>query len=90
MVADSKTDGRTLRRVRRGVVVSDKCDKTVKVVFDYSRRHPKYGKIIRRRTILHVHDEKNEAGVGDRVEVMSCRPISKQKAWRLVRVVTKA
>ncbi len=78
------------RRVREGVVVSDSCDKTIKVLYRYSRRHPKYGKIIRRRTTLHVHDPQNEARVDDLVEVMACRPISKQKAWRLVRVIRSA
>ncbi len=78
---------RTLRRVRRGVVISDARDKTIKVVNQWSRQHVKYGKTIRRRTTLHVHDEKNEARKGDIVEVMACRPISKQKSWRLVRVI---
>ena len=54
---------------------------------DYSTKHPLYGKYVRRRTVLHAHDEKNEAEVGDRVEVMSCRPMSKTKHWRLVRIV---
>ena len=69
------------------MVTSDKADKTIRVVVDYSTRHRLYGKYIRRRTVLHVHDEKNEAKVGDRVEVMSCRPRSKMKRWRLVRIV---
>jgi len=80
-------EGRKLRRVRRGVVVSDKRDKTIKVVFNFARKHPKYGKIMRRRSVMHVHDETNQAREGDTVEVMACRPISKQKSWRLVRVV---
>ena len=81
---------RKLRRVRSGVVVSDVRDKTIKVVHEYSRRHAKYGKIIRRRTTLHVHDPENAARVGDKVEVMACRPISKQKSWRLVRITESA
>ncbi|MFQ5489690.1 MAG: 30S ribosomal protein S17 [Phycisphaerae bacterium] len=76
--------------MRQGVVTSDKRDKTIRVVVDSSTRHPLYGKFIRRRTVLQVHDEKNEAGVGDLVEVMSCRPISKTKCWRLKRIIKPA
>ena len=64
-------------------------DKTIRVVVNYSTRHPLYGKYVRRRSVLHVHDERNEAKVGDRVEVMACRPISKTKHWRLVRVAAR-
>ncbi|MEO0512112.1 MAG: 30S ribosomal protein S17 [Planctomycetota bacterium] len=73
-----------------GVVESDARDKTRKVVIAYLAKHPKYGKFIRRRTVLHVHDEQNESAVGDRVEVAQCRPVSKTKQWRLVRVVEKS
>lgn len=73
-----------------GVVASDKRDKTRKVVVEFQSRHPKYGKYVKKRTVLHVHDENNESRVGDRVEVAQCRPISKTKSWRLVRVVDKA
>lgn len=72
---------------RIGIVESDARDKTRKVVFPNSQMHPKYGKIIRKRTVLHVHDESNESHVGDVVEVASCRPISKTKSWKLVRIV---
>ena len=72
------------------VVVSKSGDKTVKVRIDYKIKHPKYGKFIRRRTNLSVHDEQNQAGVGDTVEVSECRPYSKSKSWRLVRVIDKA
>jgi small subunit ribosomal protein S17 len=75
------------RAVRQGVVVSNKGDKTITVVFDRLTRHRKYGKTMRRRTRLHAHDEKNEAKVGDKVEVMACRPMSKTKSWRLIRVL---
>jgi len=71
-------------------VVSKSGDKTVKVRIDYKIKHPKYGKFIRRRTNLSVHDEQNQAGVGDTVEVSECRPYSKSKSWRLVRVIDKA
>lgn len=80
---------RKLRTRLIGMVVSDKVNKTRKVVFEYLSRHAKYGKYIKRQTVLHVHDEKNESRLGDQVEVMSCRPISKTKTYRLVRIVTK-
>jgi small subunit ribosomal protein S17 len=70
-----------------GVVESDKRDKTRRVVISYVAMHPKYGKYVRRRTILQVHDEKNQARTGDIVEVAQCRPMSKTKRWRLVRIV---
>lgn len=73
-----------------GKVVSDQRDKTRKVEVNYLVRAAKYGKFIRKRTALHVHDEKNESKLGDRVEVAECRPISKTKSWRLVRVVEAA
>jgi small subunit ribosomal protein S17 len=69
------------------VVTSAKPNKTIRVEVPFLTRHPKYGKFIRRRTVIHAHDEKNEAREGDRVEVMACRPISKTKSWRLVRIV---
>ena len=73
-----------------GVVESDKRDKTRKVVVNWLARHPKYGKYMRRRTVLHVHDEKNESRSGDTVEVRECRPLSKTKRFTLVRVVAKS
>ena len=76
--------------MRTGVVVSDKRDKSVTVMYEYSVRHPKYGKYLRRSTRLQVHDANNEAHTGDRVEVAFCRRISKTKNWRLVRILTKA
>lgn len=81
---------RDLRVTRVGVVTSDVRNKTIKVELSYAQRHAKYGKIIRRRTVLHAHDEKNEARKGDTVEVMECRPVSKTKCWRLVRVIERA
>src|SRR5438045_9757321 len=72
-----------------GMVTSDKVNKTRKVVFEYLARHAKYNKYVKRQTVLHVHDENNESREGDQVEVMVCRPISKSKTWRLVRIVTK-
>lgn len=72
-----------------GVVDSDKRHKTRRVVVSYMSRHPKYGKYVRQRTILQVHDEKNESHTGDVVEVIPCRPLSKTKFWRLLRVVDR-
>ena len=73
-----------------GVVASDKGDKTIKVVVDYQTKHAKYGKYLKRRTVLHAHDEKNEAKEGDTVEITECRPLSKTKHHRLLRIVQRA
>src|SRR3981081_2737972 len=78
------------RRVAVGVVTSDKMNKTRRVEIPRLVKHPRYGKYIRRRTICHVHDEQNESRMGDTVEIMESRPLSKTKSWRLMRVVTKA
>ena len=80
------------RKIRTliGVVVSNSGNKSVKGVIDYKVRHPKYGKYIRRRTKLAVHDEHNQSGVGDVIEIAECRPYSKTKSWRLMKVVEKA
>ena len=72
------------------VVISNSGNKSIKVRIEYKVKHPKYGKYIKRRTTLAVHDENNQAGVGDVVEVAECRPYSKTKSWRLVKVVKKA
>ncbi|MBA4027660.1 MAG: 30S ribosomal protein S17 [Planctomyces sp.] len=74
---------------RVGMVESDSRDKTRKVVVPNDSIHPKYGKIMRGRTVLHVHDETNQSRRGDLVEVVQCRPVSKTKRWKLVRVVQK-
>jgi small subunit ribosomal protein S17 len=81
---------RKTRSTQHGVVVSSRGDKTIRVEVHWMYKHPKYGKYLRRTSKLGVHDEKNEAKVGDIVEVAECRPISKTKAWRLVKVVEKA
>ncbi len=81
---------RSARRVQVGVVASNKGDKTITVRIPYTRPHPKYGKLIRCRTTLYAHDEKNEARPGDLVELAECRRYSKTKAWRLVRIVRRA
>ncbi len=94
-MADTKpttTDApeRALLRKIIGVVASDKGHKTIKVVVNYQTRHAKYGKYLKRRTVLHAHDEKNEAKEGDTVEITECRPLSKTKHHRLLRIVQKA
>jgi small subunit ribosomal protein S17 len=77
-------------KMRQGVVVSDKPDKTIIVRIDIARRHPTYEKIVRRSRTLHAHDERNEAGQGDIVRVIETRPLSRSKRWRLVEVIEKA
>jgi small subunit ribosomal protein S17 len=72
-----------------GVVASDKTPKTRRVEIDRLVRHPKYGKFIRKRTVCHVHDENNESSAGDTVEIVECRPLSRTKRWKLLRVVEK-
>lgn len=79
----------TVHGTRIGMVEADQRDKTRRVVVKYVAKHPKYGKYIKKRTVLHVHDENNESRVGDRVEIAECRPISKTKSWKLLRVVEK-
>jgi len=78
------------RKTRVAVVEKSGRSKTVKVRIDRLMKHPKYGKYLRRRTFLQVHDEKNESRVGDVVEIMECRPISKTKSWRLIGVLKKS
>ncbi|MDD5458439.1 MAG: 30S ribosomal protein S17 [Phycisphaerae bacterium] len=77
-------------RTTTATVVSKSGDKSIKVAIEYKVKHPKYGKYVRRRTTFGVHDEHNQAGVGDIVEVTQCRPMSKTKSRRLVRIVQKA
>jgi len=81
---------RSHRKTRIGRVVSDKGDKTIVVAIDRLVQHPLYKRVIRRTKKLYVHDEKNDAHVGDTVEVMETRPLSKTKHWRLVSVVERA
>ena len=87
---DEQSSERALLRTIQGVVASDKGDKTIKVVVNYQTKHPKYGKYLKRRTVLHAHDERNEAHEGDTVEIAECRPLSKTKHHRLLRVVERA
>jgi 30S ribosomal protein S17 len=84
------TEERALRKTRVGLVVSDKMDKTIVVAVQDSVKHPLYKKIIKRTVKFKAHDEKNECGIGDKVEIMETRPLSKDKNWRLVRIIEKA
>ena len=77
-------------KVRQGIVVSDKADKTIVVRVDVTRRHRRYGKIMRTSSKIHAHDERNDAGTGDTVRVIECRPMSRTKRWRLTDVLEKA
>lgn len=81
---------RGTRKVRSGRVVSDKMDKTVVVAVETLVRHPLYGRIVRRTAKFKAHDESNDCAVGDTVEIMETRPLSKEKRWRVTRVVEKA
>ncbi|OHB56389.1 MAG: 30S ribosomal protein S17 [Planctomycetes bacterium GWF2_50_10] len=81
---------RKTRKTERGVVVSNSGDKSLRVEIKWMYKHPKYGKYLKRTTKVGVHDEKNEAKVGDVVDISECRPVSKNKTWRLVQVVEKA
>jgi small subunit ribosomal protein S17 len=77
-------------KVRQGVVVSDRADKTITVRVDIARRHRRYGKVIRSSSTLHAHDESNDASIGDTVKVIESRPLSRTKRWRLVEVLERA
>ena len=89
-VSPATAGERTARKVREGLVVSDKMDKTVVVAVEDRVKHPLYGKVVRRTNKLKAHDEGNSAGVGDRVLLMETRPLSKSKRWRLVEILEKA
>ena len=81
---------RAFRKTRIGQVVSDKMDKSIVVAIEDSVQHKLYKKIVKRTYKLKAHDEKNECGIGDTVKVMECRPLSKDKRWRLVEIIKKA
>ncbi|MBC7826749.1 MAG: 30S ribosomal protein S17 [Chitinophagaceae bacterium] len=81
---------RNLRKIRQGVVTSNKMTKTITVAVERKVKHPIYGKFVKKTTRFHAHDEKNECTVGDVVRIMETRPLSKTKRWRLVEVVEKA
>ena len=81
---------RALRKTRVGIVVSDKMDKTVVVAIKDNVKHPVYGKIVKRTNKVHAQDDNNSCGIGDTVEIMETRPLSKTKRWRLVNIIEKA
>ena len=89
-MSDQNTETRSYRKIREGLVVSDKMDKTVVVAVEDRVKHPLYGKIIRRITKYKAHDEANACGVGDRVRLMETRPLSATKRWRVVEILEKA
>ena len=84
------TENRAFRKTRVGTVVSDKMDKTIVVAIEDSVQHPLYKKTMKRTYKLKAHDENNECGIGDTVEVMETRPLSKDKRWRLLSIIEKA
>ncbi|MBQ9131798.1 MAG: 30S ribosomal protein S17 [Clostridia bacterium] len=84
------TEERALRKTRVGIVVSNKMDKTVVIAIEDNVKHPVYSKIIKHTLKIHAHDENNECGIGDRVEVMETRPLSKTKRWRVTEIIEKA
>lgn len=85
-----KESGRNYRKVREGLVVSDKMDKTIVVELEDRKKHPLYGKVMRTTKKVKAHDEQNTAGVGDRVLLMETRPLSATKRWRVVEILEKA
>ncbi len=89
-VSQTATTERNRRKVREGLVVSDKMDKTVVVSVEDRVKHPLYGKVLRRTSKLKAHDETNQCGIGDRVLIMETRPLSATKRWRLLEVLEKA
>ena len=81
---------RNLRKIRTGIVSSNKMSKTITVAVERKVKHPIYGKFLKKTTKFHAHDEKNECNIGDTVRIMETRPLSKNKRWRLVEVIEKA
>ena len=89
-VVETSVEERSARKVREGLVVSDKMDKTVVVSVEDRVKHALYGKVLRRTSKLKAHDENNDCGVGDRVQLMETRPLSATKRWRVVSIVERA
>jgi small subunit ribosomal protein S17 len=88
--AEMPTNLRQARKVRQGLVVSDKMDKTRVVKVSWNTMHPRYHKVLRRSGRFHAHDEKNESHTGDRVQIVETRPMSKLKRWRIAEILEKA
>ena len=89
-MSENSTEDRNRRKVREGLVVSDKMDKTVVVAVEDRVKHPLYGKVMRRTSKLKAHDEQNACGIGDRVQIMETRPLSATKRWRVVSILERA
>jgi len=89
-VVEGALDERSARKIREGLVVSDKMDKTVVVSVEDRVKHALYGKVLRRTSKLKAHDEQNDCGIGDRVRIMETRPLSATKRWRVVEILEKA
>jgi len=90
MMMPNETNPAQIKSTLMGTVVSDKMNKSITVLIERRVKHPVYGKYMTRSSKLHVHDENNESRAGDKVEIVECRPMSKTKAWNLVRVVERA
>jgi small subunit ribosomal protein S17 len=89
-VSESNVNESKAFRVQTGSVISDKMHKSATVLIERKVKHPIYGKFVRKSTKLHIHDENNDCGIGDTVQISECRPMSKTKSWTLVKVVSKA
>lgn len=89
-MSESNVNESRVLRIQTGSVVSDKMDKSATILIERKVKHPIYGKFVRKSTRLHIHDENNDCGIGDMVQISECRPMSKTKSWTLVKVVSKA
>lgn len=89
-MTNNKNNVRNLRKVRTGIVLSNKMDKTITVAVERKIKHPIYGKFLKKNVKFHAHDEKNECQIGDAVKIMETRPLSKTKTWRLIEIIKKA
>ncbi|HCZ08251.1 MAG TPA: 30S ribosomal protein S17 [Flavobacteriales bacterium] len=87
---EQSTEKRNLRKVRQGIVTSNKMQKTITVTVEYKEKHPQYSKFVKRTTKFTAHDEQDTCGIGDTVRIMETRPLSKNKRWRLVEVIERA
>ena len=89
-MSESNVNETKVLRIQTAAVISDKMDKSATVLIERKVKHPIYGKFVRKSTKLHIHDENNDCGIGDTVQISECRPMSKTKSWTLVKVVSKA
>jgi small subunit ribosomal protein S17 len=86
----SEQTTRNFRKIRVGKVISNKMEKSIVVAVEYKKKHPIYGKFVKKTSTFMAHDEKNECGIGDTVRIMETRPLSKSKRWRMVEIIEKA